>query len=42
VRLESPLDVLSKRALGWLSWRRRRRREHQGFVLAALIDYLHR
>jgi 3',5'-cyclic AMP phosphodiesterase CpdA len=42
VRLESPWDVLSKRALGWLSWRRRRRREHQGFVLAALIDDLHR
>ncbi len=42
VRLESPLDVLGKRALGWLSWRRRRRREHQGSVLAALIEDLHR
>ena len=42
VRLDSPLDILSKRALGWLSWRRRRRREHQASVLSALIDDLHR
>jgi 3',5'-cyclic AMP phosphodiesterase CpdA len=33
-------DLLSKRALGWLSWRRRRRFEHCDFVLEALIDDL--
>ncbi len=42
VRLDSPRDVLSKRALGWLAWRRRRRHEHRASVLSALIDDLHR
>ncbi len=42
VRLASPRDILGKRALGWLSWHQRRRREHQASVLAALIDDLHR
>jgi Calcineurin-like phosphoesterase len=30
-------DLLNKRALGYLSWRRRRRREHSPEVLAALL-----
>lgn len=42
VRLDSPRDLLGKRALGWLSWHHHRRREHQASVLAALIDDLHR
>jgi 3',5'-cyclic AMP phosphodiesterase CpdA len=33
-------DLLGKRALGWLSWRRRRRFEHLDFVLEALLDDL--
>ncbi|MCL4684253.1 metallophosphoesterase [Myxococcota bacterium] len=41
VRLGSPRDVLGKRALGWLSWRHRRRHEHQASVLRALIADLH-
>jgi 3',5'-cyclic AMP phosphodiesterase CpdA len=42
VRVESARDVLGKRALGWLSWRSRRRHEHQSAVLDALIEDLHR
>lgn len=42
VRLGSPRDILGKRALGWISWRRRRRREHQASVLSALIADLRR
>jgi 3',5'-cyclic AMP phosphodiesterase CpdA len=41
VRLDSPRDVMSKRALGWLSWRRKRRKEHLAAVLEALIEDLH-
>jgi 3',5'-cyclic AMP phosphodiesterase CpdA len=41
VRLESPRDVLGKRALGWLSWHRKRRKEHLAQVLEALIEDLH-
>lgn len=41
VRLDSPRDVMSKRALGWLSWRRKRRKEHLAAVLEALIADLH-
>jgi len=41
VRLRSPRDVLNKRALGWLSWRRKRRKEHLAAVLEALIEDLH-
>jgi len=37
VRLASPREILGKRALGWLSWRRRRRKEHLAAVLEALI-----
>jgi 3',5'-cyclic AMP phosphodiesterase CpdA len=33
-------DLLGKRGLGWLSWRRRRRHEHRDFVLDALLDDL--
>ncbi len=33
-------DLLSKRALGYLSWRRKRRFEHRPEVLAALLDDL--
>jgi 3',5'-cyclic AMP phosphodiesterase CpdA len=40
VQLASPRDVLGKRALGWLSWRRKRRKEHLAEVLEALIDDL--
>lgn len=40
VRLDSPRDVLGKRALGWLSWRRKRRKEHLAIVLDALIEDL--
>lgn len=39
-RFEPARDLLSKRALGWLSWTRRRRFEHFDFVLEALIDDL--
>ncbi len=42
VRLDSARDLMGKRALGWLSWRHRRRREHQASVLAALIEDLRR
>jgi len=41
VRVDSPRDVLNKRALGWLSWRRKRRKEHLREVLEALIEDLH-
>lgn len=41
VRLDSPRDVLGKRALGWLSWHRKRRKEHLASVLEALIEDLH-
>jgi 3',5'-cyclic AMP phosphodiesterase CpdA len=41
VRLDSPRDVMGKRALGWLSWRRKRRKEHLAAVLEALIADLH-
>lgn len=37
VRLESPRDVIGKRALGWLSWWRKRRKEHLVAVLEALV-----
>lgn len=37
VELSSPRDVMGKRALGWLSWRRKRRKEHLAAVLEALI-----
>lgn len=40
VRLESPRDVLGKRALGWLSWHHKRRKEHLAEVLEALIEDL--
>jgi 3',5'-cyclic AMP phosphodiesterase CpdA len=40
VRIDSPRDVLGKRGLGWLSWWRKRRREHLRVVLEALIDDL--
>jgi 3',5'-cyclic AMP phosphodiesterase CpdA len=36
-RLGSPLDLLGKRALGWLSWRRKRSKEHLPRILEALI-----
>jgi 3',5'-cyclic AMP phosphodiesterase CpdA len=42
VRLDSPRDVMGKRALGWLSWRRKRRKEHLAAVLEALIADLGR
>jgi 3',5'-cyclic AMP phosphodiesterase CpdA len=35
-------DLLSKRVLGYLSWRTRRRREHLGSVLSALVRDIHR
>ncbi len=35
-------ELLNKRLLGYLSWRRRRRAEHRGEVLAALVEDLHR
>jgi 3',5'-cyclic AMP phosphodiesterase CpdA len=35
-------ELFGKRALGWLSWRRRRRYEHRDFVVEALIDDLPR
>jgi 3',5'-cyclic AMP phosphodiesterase CpdA len=35
-------ELVNKRLLGYLSWRRRRRREHRGEVLAALRQDLHR
>ena len=41
VEIESPRDLFGKRALGWLSWRRRRRKEHRPEVLEALIEDLH-
>jgi 3',5'-cyclic AMP phosphodiesterase CpdA len=41
VELSSPRDILSKRALGWVSWRRKRRKEHLREVLEALIEDLH-
>ena len=41
VEIDSPRDLMGKRALGWLSWRRRRRDEHRPEVLEALIDDLH-
>src|SRR5215510_1448367 len=34
-------DLLNKRALGYLSWRLRRRREHGAEVLSALLCDLH-
>lgn len=37
VRVRQPRDFLNKRALGWLSWIRRRRHEHRGEVLEALV-----
>lgn len=40
VRLGSPRDLLSKRALGWLSWRHKRRKEHLQAVLDALLEDL--
>jgi 3',5'-cyclic AMP phosphodiesterase CpdA len=40
VRIESPRDILGKRALGWLSWRRKRRKEHLAAVLEALAEDL--
>ena len=33
-------ELASKRLLGWLSWMRKRRFEHMGFVLEALIEDL--
>lgn len=36
VRVERPADLASKRVLGWLSWRVRRRRAHRPEVLDAL------
>ena len=33
-----PGDLLNKRLLGYLSWRRRRRHEHRGEVLEALLE----
>ena len=41
VRIHSPLEIANKRALGWLSWWRRRRKEHLPRVLEALIEDLH-
>lgn len=40
VRFASPRDALGKRALGWLSWRHKRRKEHLASVLEALIEDL--
>jgi 3',5'-cyclic AMP phosphodiesterase CpdA len=40
VRVASPRELMSKRALGWLSWWKSRRKEHLPRVLAALIDDL--
>jgi len=37
----SPLPLLGKRALGWLSWRVRRRAVHQTAILEALLSDLH-
>lgn len=36
-----PLPLLGKRALGWLSWRARRRHVHRPEVVEALIEDLH-
>jgi 3',5'-cyclic AMP phosphodiesterase CpdA len=41
VRPGSPLPLLGKRALGWLSWRVRRREIHKPEILEALLDDLH-
>ena len=38
VRVDRPLDFASKRLLGWLSWRVRRREVHRPETLAALVD----
>ena len=40
VRVRSPRDLMSKRALGWLSWWRNRRKEHLPRILEALIEDL--
>jgi len=40
IRVRSFLDLANKRALGWLSWRRRRRHEHRAEILEALLDDL--
>jgi 3',5'-cyclic AMP phosphodiesterase CpdA len=40
VRVRSPLELANKRALGWLSWWRKRRKEHLPHVLEALIEDL--
>jgi 3',5'-cyclic AMP phosphodiesterase CpdA len=42
VRLQSVREILNKRALGWLSWKLRRRDEHRAAVLDALVDDLAR
>jgi len=37
IRVANPLALANKRALGWLSWRRKRRHEHRAEVLEALL-----
>jgi len=40
--VENPRDLLGKRLLGWLSWTRRRRHEHQPAIVSALLADLAR
>ena len=40
VAIRHPLELANKRILGWLSWWRKRRKEHRPHVLEALIDDL--
>jgi 3',5'-cyclic AMP phosphodiesterase CpdA len=37
IRVRNPFELANKRALGWLSWRRRRRHEHREEILEALL-----
>ena len=41
VRMTNPLVLLNKRALGWLSWALRRRKEYRSEILQTLIYDLH-
>lgn len=40
IRIRRLGELANKRALGWLSWRRRRRHEHRAEILDALLDDL--
>ncbi|HKJ24013.1 MAG TPA: metallophosphoesterase [Myxococcota bacterium] len=40
IRVRRLGELANKRALGWLSWRRRRRHEHRAEILDALLDDL--